>query len=398
MSNTTTENEDYIFDNAVIGYEVKTVITHTQKTVASTLPKLPYDTWQQVVSFMKHIAKSQDTEAIVSLTIVDGEWKVICWNQEPSGPLHVKFQEGSEENQALLTEKEKDALLKVHCTVHSHNKSNAFQSSDDADDELGKEGWHITVGNCDKEVISTHCRLNCKRLAEFDEKGKKTAGGWQVFAACPVATVVESPQVPKKYRKFMKDNRVLLTINASVAYPEEWNERAKKKVPTYPQTHRGNFPTTNRTTTTGTTTTTYREQMEIVTSIIDTRFPFEGPARLNEPEWVLAQALWTEYTGSDMIKDVEHCDYSVGNDLERKIQAALDNTETYFIVEAGKDPEMVGISLPTETDIIDFLHDELPAAKRRTPAGMIPRLKDKVLLKALYKNFKTQSIFGAMSI
>jgi hypothetical protein len=136
MSNTTTENEDYIFDHAVIGYEVKTVVTHTQKTIKSTLPKLPYEIWQQVVSFLRHIAKSQDTEAIVSLTIINNEWRVICWHQEPSGALHVDFKEGSDENQTLLSDEEREALLKVHCTVHSHNKANAFQSADDKDDEI----------------------------------------------------------------------------------------------------------------------------------------------------------------------------------------------------------------------------------------------------------------------
>jgi hypothetical protein len=264
------------------------------------------------------------------------------------------------------------------------------------------------VGNCDKDIISTHCRLNCKRLPEFDTKGRKTNDGWQIFEVCPIGVVVESPKVPKKYRKFMKDPRVLLNANASVEYPEEWNERAKKKVYTYrPQAGKSPFPTTTTTTTTGGATARNgqrwprgqkTEEMEIVTSIIDQRFPFEGPSRMHEPEWVLAQAIWTEYQGNNLIKDVEECDYSIENNLAHRVQMALDNTEVYFTVEAGKDPEMVLVSLPEDTDIIDFLHDELPAVKSKTPINTVQRLKDKVLVQALYKNFKTQSIFGAMSI
>lgn len=403
---TTTETQDYVFDNAVVTYEVKTVVTHTSKNVKNTLPKLPYEIWQQVVAFMKHIANGQNTEAIVSLTLIEGAWRVICWHQTPEGALHVDFKEGSDENQELLSDEEKEALLKVHCTVHSHNKANAFQSSDDADDELGKEGWHITVGNCDKDVISTHCRLNCKRIAEFDKKGKKTQAGWQVFAVCPISEVIESPKVPKKYRRFMKDPRVLFHTNSSVPYPEEWNERAKKKVHIYQPPHKGNYPTSRTTTTTKPMSNGHRqwqesqkkEKCEIITSIIDIKFPFEGPARTSEPEWVLAQEIWNIYKNKDLIKDVTEYDYSIGTALGKHVQEALENTETYFIVEVGKDPEMVGISLPPDSDVIDFLHDELPEVKFKTPINTAQRLKDKVLIKALYDNFKTQSIFGSMSI
>lgn len=399
MSTTNTKEELYTFDNAEVLYDVQTVTTYKQKSARNMLPKVPYETWQQVVSFMKHIANSQNTEAIVSLTIIDGVWKVICWHQDPTGTLHVDFKEGSDENQEMLSDEEKAALLVVHCTVHSHNKIGASQSSDDADDELGKEGWHVTVGNCDKEILSTHCRMNCKQIAEFDKKGKKTQKGWQVFVECPISEIVMAPRVPKKYKPFMKNSRVLLNMTQSVEYPAEWNDRAKKKPYKYQGTPGRNSHTSTQTTTgVGHTNAIMGRQnkgAEVVESIIDCRFPFEAPARLTSPEWILSQEIYTLYKGQSLIQDVIKYS-SVQDQLRTIIQRALDNTEIYFITELGLDSDLVNISLPSITDIIDYLHDELTLVSARLPIKTNDRLKDKELVKNLYENFKTQSIFGSM--
>jgi hypothetical protein len=161
------------------------------------LPELKLKQWIEIVSFLNYASKKHNAEAIVSLTVLDGEWVVLPWQQEPRGNLHVKFDISSERNQELLRnvgfyaeEDEEIAMDKVHCTIHSHNKSSAFQSSDDEEDEMDKNGWHVTLGDFDKSSLSSHIRLNIKDNAVFED-GEKKMEAIQEFLDMPITTIIE---------------------------------------------------------------------------------------------------------------------------------------------------------------------------------------------------------------
>ena len=84
--------------------------------VESNLPKLPWELWSEAVAFMQYASNELKGEAIVSFTIVEGEWVTICWNQELSGGFHVKYDPEWPENQALTAGAIHEALQQVHCT------------------------------------------------------------------------------------------------------------------------------------------------------------------------------------------------------------------------------------------------------------------------------------------
>lgn len=189
-----------------------------------TLPEVPLSLWGQIMGFMKWACKEQNAEAIVSLTVVDGEWVPVVWHQQVQGPLHVKFNQYDDKNIEQYGHLE-GALELVHCTIHSHNKIGAHQSGDDADDELSKRGWHITVGKCDKDTMDFHGRYNFKQNAQFDETGKVIKPAYQAFLEIDSQVVigVEHEDLIGYEHEFLK-----IAMHKPRPFPDEWKERHTK--------------------------------------------------------------------------------------------------------------------------------------------------------------------------
>jgi len=237
------------FSTADIEYEVK--VEYVPKTISLNLKPLPFCLWQQIVAFLSEISDKKDTEAIVSLTLVNDEWVIIPWHQEAQGSLHVKYDESSLENKELMAQIEEEndmpegslikALKKVNCTVHSHNKIGAHQSGDDAEDEMPRNGWHITVGHCNKPSVDLHCRVNVRRSAQFDDDGNKVAESHQEFILASPTIILETPARPKGMSdtvwNCMKEGILkAMKINPKVDVDPEWVKRVVKKSYNYQRT------------------------------------------------------------------------------------------------------------------------------------------------------------------
>jgi len=203
------------------------------KKFTPTLPPLPYKQWMEICSFLKFCQTDRQGEGIVSLTLIKKKWHIICWNQEISGSLHVKYEEGSEENQALLTDELREALDNIHCTVHSHYTSGAFQSGDDKDDELQKIGWHVTVGKMNLAKMDSHARWNLNKPARRNREGVKIENAIQSWIEFKAENIVGKFKAPKAYAAhpsmaISHEETVHITPNNSF-FPEEWKLRALKK-------------------------------------------------------------------------------------------------------------------------------------------------------------------------
>jgi hypothetical protein len=76
-------------------------------------------------------------------------------------------------------------------TVHNHVNISAFQSGTDELDEMEKEGFHITIGECDEEIVDIHVRAIMEQ-EQYDIN---------------IADIVELPDwmqsVPEKYQKHL---------------------------------------------------------------------------------------------------------------------------------------------------------------------------------------------------
>jgi len=210
---------------AEVKFEVETV--YVPKTILIHLPKLPITTLQQINSFMAWCSSKHDCEGIVSLTLDDNnEWLVIPWYQEAQGSLHVKFNMHDEKNTEEYGHLY-DKLDKVHCTIHSHNKTTAFQSSDDADDELQKNGWHMTIGKCNTAGKDYHLRYNFRKNARFDEEGIKIAPAMQQFIEIDTKIIIDI-DIPDEYKDY-SDMIIEGEMSKELEHPPEWENYVTKK-------------------------------------------------------------------------------------------------------------------------------------------------------------------------
>lgn len=281
-----TTQESITYPHAEVCYNTTTTVTREPVSLQNNLPLLPFDLWQQIVSWLCDVSVQKNCEGVMSLTIVDNEWVPIVWHQTAPSSLHVKFDESSDINQQLLNDATREALQRIHCTIHSHNTVAASQSSDDARDEAGKSGWHITIGHCQSDRLSSHTRYSCKQNATFgdagtDMAGKKLTDAHQEFIVMDLDTAVATPELPDGFpREFLKDSDELLLTNYHVPYPEVWLDRVDNvKSNTYLPIH---APYHYKQTTTA--INWYRTFNRVYLS--------EKNTWLSDPNWVLCQLLY----------------------------------------------------------------------------------------------------------
>ena len=400
------------FDVARVTFEEKTVVTTSASTITNKLPLLPFKTWIRATSFLSAVAKKKNSEAIVSLTVVRGRWRIYCWHQETSGTLHVKYDSSSEENMAMLSDEEKLAFEKVHCTIHSHNKAGASQSSDDMKDEEGRDGWHIKVGNCDKPVMSSHCRFNVRRVAKFNEAGKKVAASYQDFIYCDIDVAVAPPKTPKSiHPKMLKGQETILLINYDAEFPEEWMDRVKKQVysaPTrgngqygYQYGHQKKTHYTDHSSPQGVSSKQKRldlgdSKAEQKAPKLTTKSPFKTPIMPLEPEWVLIQSIFNHYHRDSLSRAVDAY-YGTSSHVLIDMKRIVDKVKAYFIVTQGCDPDKVEIALPELGDLMDVLVDTHARVAITTTNDVYTRVYEMELCQALYTEFKEGMIFTSIT-
>ena len=113
--------------------------------------------WYEILGFMVASYKKFKSETLIFLYFdetKDQPWSYWVPPQITNG-MTVKSDPESEKF------KQQRALYPdtMFGTVHHHCSSSAFQSGTDSSDETNREGFHFTIGNCDKDEVDVHLRV-----------------------------------------------------------------------------------------------------------------------------------------------------------------------------------------------------------------------------------------------
>lgn len=121
--------------------------------------KISYEVWAQVVSFMLWSQKEFGSEAHLTLfynTATD-TWAPWAFPQITNG-MNVET-DPTDKRYSIQRKKFPEPWVELG-TVHHHCKSAAFQSGTDHQDEIDRDGIHITLGNMEANQLSVHCRAS----------------------------------------------------------------------------------------------------------------------------------------------------------------------------------------------------------------------------------------------
>jgi hypothetical protein len=143
-------------------------------------PKISWTDWCQIVSFHRWCVATFRAETHIShLLTRDGQYVHCPFHQQVRrGAMTIQVDYVSPENQEIirqLGERYGISTGDFHGTTHNHVVSGAFESGTDKSDEEFKQGFHFTVGNMDKPVISIHARVRVIIPAQFDGEGNRLA-------------------------------------------------------------------------------------------------------------------------------------------------------------------------------------------------------------------------------
>ena len=396
-SKTIKRDVDDTFPCVLVHYEeaVTTTVKHTVKGMTNVLPRLPLDMWMLITSFLCKVSKEKNTEAILSLTIVDGEWKIIVWHQQAPSAMHVKFDWTTPENKALLDKKTERALEQIHCTVHSHNKGAAGQSNDDADDELQKIGWHTTIGNCCIPKLTLHTRFNCQRPAEYgkdeDNMGEKIEDSYQEFLTAKTQGTIEEYDFGDTPESYRLSHEEMVHKNHFVDVPNEWMDRVDNSPPAKAKTTivsyqkggktQGGFNPQNQTTPfdsgwekkiqeqenqTKETGTSGTNNIDLDPELIDLSALFTTFVKERDPGWIISQFLYQGYIHEEksIIEDI-FLTSPKNQILDRVMDETLACAWDHFN-EKGVKPIILNNMFPDSEDLVQDLIDIYHEAKNGT--------------------------------
>jgi len=197
---------------------------------SSSLPKLPFMLFASISGYLQWCALEHNAEGRVDLTLINGEWVAVCFFQEATGTLDVTVDKDSAQNKALLTPELEEAFKRVHSTIHSHTTSPAFQSGTDEEDEMDKEGWHITLGTYGSGKVDNHARYTVRNKATRDAKGERTAPALNFFFKVTMDNLIE-PLEDEKHIEGLKNassDKPVVNYNLVNEFPKEWESRFYK--------------------------------------------------------------------------------------------------------------------------------------------------------------------------
>jgi hypothetical protein len=207
------------FDTEFFSADVEVELEHSPK-VEWKKARIPAALWQKIVGFMMWSQNKYKAEAQIRLfynTDTD-EWNAVPYPQQPNGMTTKELTDEPELYDKLRQEIKGDGWVGFG-TVHHHCTASAFQSGTDHADEIDQPGFHITLGNLDKDEMSVHCRFSHNR-------GFAPCNLWD-FVDYPVQLAHFPRLIPKWY---------LLSI--TYEFPALWTESIIEKpawtVPSYP--------------------------------------------------------------------------------------------------------------------------------------------------------------------
>ena len=206
--------------------------------------KMPLHVWRQALSFLVDVFDHVKIEAQV----------LFYYNKEEEDfTLFVPHQYGSGASTNTFECTENTETFEILAadgydyvgSVHSHCTMSAFQSGTDKDDEFGNnDGFHITIGKMNDDVMDIHCRSVITILGDPDAgtKGERLQVPFfleEFIEGLPDFDKMGNPppsRIRKEWTKHIIANREELD-----EYPKEWEDRintsdpTKKKYVTYPQ-------------------------------------------------------------------------------------------------------------------------------------------------------------------
>lgn len=128
--------------------------------------KLPPALLRQAQLFFRAVDKEHSSESTILyfLNTVTKERRPYIPPQEVTG-TSVDYKIEPE-----VMDKLKEEGFLLDGSIHSHPNFGAFQSHTDTKDEISFEGWHITLGNVEKEIPEIHCRVVINGVSKDVEK------------------------------------------------------------------------------------------------------------------------------------------------------------------------------------------------------------------------------------
>jgi hypothetical protein len=195
-------------------------------------PKIPYSHWCSIVAFHKWCVATFCAETHIShLLTDDGKWIHCPFHQSVTrGAMTIQVDYSTPENLAIFEHLRTTYGVNSgnwHGTTHNHVKASAFASGTDKGDELHKQGVHITVGNCDKEVITVDARIRILIPARFNEDGDKISPPVsELLMVKDWGTILEIPgwdkSLPDAVRIPLAHHWA--THTPDNGFPEEWKD------------------------------------------------------------------------------------------------------------------------------------------------------------------------------
>lgn len=121
--------------------------------------KIPFGTWAIIVKFLLWVHKNKKNEGHISLfyNTETGEWAPWAFPQQGSY-AHVTVQDDSKEY--IEQRKQFPCPWLLMGSVHHHSNMAAFASGTDQQDELHREGFHVTLGKMNQATLDIHFRVS----------------------------------------------------------------------------------------------------------------------------------------------------------------------------------------------------------------------------------------------
>lgn len=221
-------NKDKLFrleENEFCTVPVELELPESSPMIRWKKNKIPYDLWGSIVRFMLDSYKHLDAEAMITLFYnpESGEWAAHAFPQ-------TTFGMSVETDQSTKEYKEQRSLFPSPFielgSVHHHCKVSAFASGTDKEDEIDRDGLHITLGHMDQRELDIHARATIQGRTQMAD----------------LVSWIDVPEWVRNIPENMEELReqavecVLLDSDLfkEFEYPKIWRKNLKKKTHFHP--------------------------------------------------------------------------------------------------------------------------------------------------------------------
>lgn len=204
-----------------------------------SLVKMSYDQWKQICAFHRWSVATFHAETNLShLLTRDGDIVTLPFHQKVTRnamTIHVDYT--TPENRAILERLQEEQGVNVgdfHGTTHNHVVMSAFASGTDKDDEEDKQGYHFTIGNCDKATLSIHGRVRMKFNPVFDADGNMLVrASSQLLEVTDWSQVIDIPHVDHGMPIDIRKGAAAYWLQncPDEGFPEEWKAYIELRPP-----------------------------------------------------------------------------------------------------------------------------------------------------------------------